>query len=126
MDIELIVGVTVLDLFVLFSGLVLIGPVMIGSNQIAIVEKRFSSKSLKNGDFIALNGEAGFQADTLGPGLHFRCRIIYKIYKKDRVTIKQGKSLLVIQCQKNQRSRIRILSIIPKDIIMKREITSVW
>lgn len=91
MGIELIIGVAVLVLLVLFIVVVLIGPVMIGSNQIAIVEKRFSSKSLENGDFIALNGEAGFQADTLGPGLHFRCRIIYKIYKKDRVTIKQGK-----------------------------------
>ncbi len=70
---------------------ILTGPVMVGSNEVAIVEKKFSTKSLKNGDFIALHGEAGFQADTLGPGLHFRCRIIYKIYKRDRVTIKQGK-----------------------------------
>lgn len=71
--------------------IILIGPVMVGSNQVAIVEKKFSSKSLKNGEFIALNGEAGFQADTLGPGLHFRTRIIYRIYKRDRVTIRQGK-----------------------------------
>jgi len=70
---------------------ILLGPVMVGSNEVAIVEKKFSTKSLKNGEFIALNGEAGFQADTLGPGLHFKCRIIYRIYKRDRVTIKQGK-----------------------------------
>lgn len=85
----IIIGISVVVALIILY--VLIGPVMIGSNQIAIVEKRFSSKSLKNGEFIALNGEAGFQADTLGPGLHFKCRIIFKIYKRDRVIIKQGK-----------------------------------
>ncbi|MDD5935497.1 MAG: SPFH domain-containing protein [Clostridiales bacterium] len=83
-----IIAAVILAIILIF---VLIGPVMVGSNEVAIIEKKFSTKSLKNGEFIALHGEAGFQADTLGPGLHFRCRIIYRIYKRDRVTIKQGK-----------------------------------
>ena len=70
---------------------VIIGPVIVKSDEVAIIEKKFSSKSLSNGAFIALNGEAGYQADILRAGLHFRCRIIYKIHKCPLITIKQGK-----------------------------------
>ena len=67
----LFIGVVIAVVVLLILLYMITGPVMVGSNEIAIVEKKFSSKSLKNGEFIALNGEAGFQADTLGPGLHF-------------------------------------------------------
>jgi hypothetical protein len=38
---------------------------------VGVVAKRFAGKSLPPGRLIALAGEAGFQADTLAPGLHF-------------------------------------------------------
>ena len=44
--------------------------VLIREQQVGIVVKRFSSSSLPPGSLIALNGEAGYQADTLAPGLH--------------------------------------------------------
>jgi uncharacterized membrane protein YqiK len=58
-------------------GLLLIGFILASSfvvireRQVGIVVKRFSRQSLPPGRFVALNGEAGYQADTLAPGVHF-------------------------------------------------------
>jgi uncharacterized membrane protein YqiK len=51
------------------------GAVIIPGDSIGIVRKRWvlfgSNRTLADGKIIALNGEAGFQADTLAPGLHW-------------------------------------------------------
>jgi len=47
------------------------GYVLIRERQVGVVVKRFSNRSLAPGCLIALGGEAGLQADTLAPGLHF-------------------------------------------------------
>ena len=51
------------------------GIIIIPNDAIGIVNKRFvifgSHRTLPDGAIIALNGEAGYQADTLAPGLHF-------------------------------------------------------
>ena len=53
----------------------LFGVVLIPQNNIGIVDKRYSVlgkvRTLPEGQIVALNGEAGVQADTLAPGLHF-------------------------------------------------------
>jgi uncharacterized membrane protein YqiK len=49
------------------AGLIVIAD----DREVGIVTKKFSSKSLLAGRLIALNGEAGLQADTLPPGWHF-------------------------------------------------------
>ena len=49
----------------------LTGAVLIRERQVGIVVKKFGSNSLPPGRLIALQGEAGYQADTLPPGLHF-------------------------------------------------------
>ena len=67
---------------------ILIGPLVVGSDEVAVLEKRFG-KSLQQGEFLALNKEAGFQADILRTGLHFKCRIIYKVHKCPMITINQ-------------------------------------
>ncbi|HBE8980900.1 TPA: hypothetical protein KOR49_002331 [Clostridioides difficile] len=87
MDIMVIVFTLVICIFL---GIILIGPRIIGSGEIGIVEKKFSKNFLKEGELIALNGEAGFQADILRTGLHFKNRLFYKVHKKPLVTIKQG------------------------------------
>ncbi|MBP6672727.1 MAG: hypothetical protein KA247_06235 [Bacteroidetes bacterium] len=50
------------------------GIVIIPNDSIGILNKRFvifgSNRTLPDGTIIALNGEAGYQADTLAPGLH--------------------------------------------------------
>jgi hypothetical protein len=38
--------------------------VIIGERQVGVVVKKFSTKSLPAGRLVALNGEAGYQADT--------------------------------------------------------------
>jgi uncharacterized membrane protein YqiK len=51
------------------------GAVIVPQNKIAIVVKKFTAfgahRSLPDGKIVALQGEAGIQADTLAPGLHW-------------------------------------------------------
>lgn len=53
----------------------LLGVVIIPNDSVGIVNKRFvifgRHRTLPDGAIVALNGEAGFQADTLAPGLHY-------------------------------------------------------
>ena len=53
----------------------LFGAVIIPGDAIGVVRKRWvllgANRTLPDGRIIALNGEAGFQADTLAPGLHW-------------------------------------------------------
>jgi uncharacterized membrane protein YqiK len=63
------------------------------NQQIGVVEKLWSNRgSVLEGRIIALNGEAGFQADVLRGGLHFGLwRWQYRLHKVPLVTIPQGK-----------------------------------
>ncbi len=65
----------------------------IPNQQVGVVEKLWSPKgSVPEGNIIALNGEAGFQADLLRGGLHFGLwRWQYRVHKVPLVTIPQGK-----------------------------------
>ena len=53
----------------------LLGVVIVPEDKIGLVTKKFTLfgefKQLPSGRIIALNGEAGFQAQTLAPGLYF-------------------------------------------------------
>lgn len=53
----------------------LFGIVLVPENHLAEVNKKFvlfgANKALPDGTVIALNGEAGWQADTLAPGVYF-------------------------------------------------------
>lgn len=53
----------------------LFGVVIIPQDSVGVVNKRFvlfgKNRTLPDGSLIALNGEAGMQADTLAPGIHF-------------------------------------------------------
>jgi uncharacterized membrane protein YqiK len=63
------------------------------NNSVAVVEKLWSwSGSVGDGRIIALDGEAGFQAELLRGGVHFGYwRWQYRIHKVRLVTIGQGK-----------------------------------
>jgi uncharacterized membrane protein YqiK len=71
----------------------LAGLRFIANNRVGIVEKLWSFKgSVGEGRFIAMGGEAGFQADLLRGGVHFGLwRWQYKIHKVSLVSIPQGK-----------------------------------
>ena len=90
-----IVGFIVLGLM-LFGPLVL-GAVLIQERQVGIVVKRFGRRGLAPGRLIALGGEAGYQADTLAPGLHFGYwRWQYRIIKEPVTVVPQGEIALVL------------------------------
>jgi uncharacterized membrane protein YqiK len=69
----------------------ILGLRIIGTNEIGVVEKWWSPKgNLKDGKFIALNGEAGFQPDVLRTGIHFKSCLLFRVEKSPLVTIPQG------------------------------------
>jgi uncharacterized membrane protein YqiK len=86
-------GVTLLALLLIIR----CGFVHIRERQVGIVVKRFAGKSLPPGRLIALAGEAGLQADTLAPGLHFGYwRWQYRIIKVPVTVVPQGEIALVL------------------------------
>src|SRR5256714_719745 len=75
----------------------LLGVVFIRERQVGIVIKKFGSHPLPPGHLIAVNGEAGYQADTLAPGLHFGFfRWQYRIIKAPVTIVPQGEIALVV------------------------------
>jgi uncharacterized membrane protein YqiK len=71
--------------------------VLITERQVGIVIKRFSGRGLAPGCLIALDGEAGYQADILAPGLHFGFwRWQYRVLKVPVTVVPQGEIALVL------------------------------
>ncbi len=76
------------------------GVVLVPQDCIGIVDKKFSlvgrNRTLSEGKIIALNGEAGVQADTLAPGLHyFLYPWQYRVTLQKFVVVSTGKIGLV-------------------------------
>ena len=74
----------------------LFGAVIIPQDSIGVVNKKYAligkNRTLPNGCIIALHGEAGVQADTLAPGIHFGFYPWQYEIKIDKfVTIFEGK-----------------------------------
>jgi uncharacterized membrane protein YqiK len=75
----------------------LLGVVFIRERQVGIIIKKFGSRSLPPGRLIAVGGEAGYQAETLAPGLHFGFfRWQYRIIKAPVTVVPQGEIALVV------------------------------
>jgi len=77
------------------------GMVIIPEDKIGLVTKKFvlfgANKNLPDGKIIATNGESGYQATTLAPGLYFwKWPWQYEIILEDFVIIPQGKIGLVL------------------------------
>jgi uncharacterized membrane protein YqiK len=73
----------------------LLGIAVIPEDSVDVVNKKFvlwgANKSLPDGKIIALKGEAGFQADTLAPGLYFGYwPWQYEISLEKFTTVRQG------------------------------------
>ena len=93
----LIIPLVVVVLLLALAGPLVFGTVLIQERQVGIVVKRFGARSLEAGCLIALNGEAGYQADTLAPGLHFGYwRWQYRILKVPVTIVPQGEIALVL------------------------------
>ena len=67
-------GALTLVLIIYLGGYRLLGIASIPDDSIGVVTKKFAlfgATTLPDGKIIALHGEAGYQADTLAPGLYF-------------------------------------------------------
>ncbi len=96
------------------------GMVIIPEDKIGLVTKKFvlfgANKQLPDGKIIALNGEPGFQADTLAPGLYWGYWIWqYSIEQAELTVIPKGKIGLVSS---------KDGSPIPKGAILARHVES--
>jgi uncharacterized membrane protein YqiK len=75
----------------------LLGMVLIDEREVGVVIKKFGFAKLPPGQLIALNGEAGYQADTLAPGLHFGYWFFqYRVTKAAMIRIPAGEIGLVL------------------------------
>jgi uncharacterized membrane protein YqiK len=97
----------VVGLFVLLISyrwvLWLFGMRIVPDNSIGIVTKKFvlfgPNRSLADGHILALKGEAGYQADTLAPGLHWALwPWQYGVKMQPFLTVPVGKVALVEAC----------------------------
>lgn len=75
----------------------ILGLVVIGEQEVGIVAKKFASKSLPPGRLIALDGEAGFQCNTLPPGWHWGFwPWQFSVRKEPLIVIPQGEIGLLV------------------------------
>ncbi len=102
-------GVVLLFIFVPRIGWIA-GLIVIGEREVGIVTKKFARQSLPPGRLIALNGEAGLQADTLAPGWHFGYfPWQYSVRREPVVVIPQGEIGLIVANDGNMIPLDRIL-----------------
>ena len=90
----LLVGGLVIFVPLFFGGLV-----VIGEREVGIVVRKFtlSGRGLPAGSLIALNGEAGLQADTLAPGWHWGYwPWQYSVKKESVIVVPQGEIALIV------------------------------
>src|SRR6185503_18956883 len=93
----LLIGAVALVVLAFVCVPLMLGAVLIQERQVGIVVKRFGARELPPERLIALGGEAGYQADTLAPGLYFGYwRWQYRIIKVPVVIVPQGEIALVI------------------------------
>jgi uncharacterized membrane protein YqiK len=89
-------GVALLIVCLMWAPLIT-GAVLISERQVGVVVKRWGGRGLEPGRLIALAGEAGYQADTLAPGLHFGLwRWQFRIIKVPVTVVPQGEIALVL------------------------------
>jgi len=87
-----------------------LGVTIVGDSEVGIVTKKISGKSLPAGHVIAMNGEAGIQAETLSPGWHlFYWPFVYKVDRVPLTTIEPGQLGLVMAIDGSSLPNGRIL-----------------
>jgi uncharacterized membrane protein YqiK len=69
--------------------------IIVGGNEIALIERRWFGSKMPQGRVVALGNEVGIQARTLGPGMHFLIPFIYKADKSVFTEIKENEVGLI-------------------------------
>lgn len=94
-----VIPIVVVGGLIVFVPLFFGGLVVIGEREVGIVVKKFDLKGRKlpAGRLIALNAEAGLQADTLAPGWHWGyLPWQYSVKKEAVVVVPQGEIALIV------------------------------
>lgn len=109
------VGVIVLMLILYKLIFRLLGIIIIPEDKIGLVTKKFvlfgSNRELPPGRIIAVNGEAGFQAQTLAPGIYFwKWLWQYDVKQQALTVIPEGKIGLLVAKDGNELTTGRILA----------------
>src|SRR6059036_2715264 len=68
----------------------------IGPTEVGLVTKRLGWRRLSQDNPIAFDGEAGYQADLLMPGLRFKACLVYAVHKSPWVQVPAGEIGVVI------------------------------
>lgn len=93
---EISAGVWIIAIAVLVFIFVVNSLRRIGPTEVGLVTKRFAWKKLVKDNPIAFDGEAGYQADLLMPGLRWKSWIIYAVDKYPWVQVPAGQVGVVI------------------------------
>ncbi len=88
---SLLVGLVAFVVILVLPSIRIIGPIEIG-----LITKRFAWKKLPDDNPIAFQGEAGYQADLLMPGWHFKCWVVYAVEKHPWVQVRAGEIGVVV------------------------------
>lgn len=98
-DLFVLIPIVLVGGLVIFVPLFFGGLVVIGEREVGIVVRKFtlSGRGLPAGSLIALNGEAGLQADTLAPGWHWGYGPWqYSVKKESVIVVPQGEIALIV------------------------------
>lgn len=63
--------------------------VIVGGNEIVVLERRWFGKQIQDGRIFALNDEVGIQVRNLMPGFHFLVPFLYKVKKGGLINISE-------------------------------------
>ena len=94
-----VIPIVVVGGLIVFVPLLVGGLVVIGEREVGIVVKKFDLKGRKlpAARLIALNDEAGLQADTLAPGWHWGYWAWqYSVKKESVIVVAQGEIALIV------------------------------
>src|SRR4029077_3850621 len=83
-------------LVVLAAVIVITSLHKIGPTEVGLVTKRFSFKKLTKDNPVAFNGEPGYQADLLMPGLRWKTVLVYSVEKYPWIQVPAGEIGVVI------------------------------
>lgn len=81
---------------VIILGYIVLSTRRIGPAEVGLVLKRVSARKLKEDNAIAFQGEAGYQADLLMPGLRWKSILFYEVRKFPWVQVPAGEIGVVI------------------------------
>ena len=95
MDVFIVSAIAVAVVAVLVFLVVLRSFHSVGPAEVGLVTKRVGARS-EGDQLVALNGEAGYQADLLMPGLRFKLWPIFRVERYDWVQVPPGQIGLVI------------------------------